>query len=80
MTIHCSSRTLETQARGTWTVLRESLQGIFGKRGFFTDARRTECDVLTEDIDEGREAVRRFGKAVLKPLFSTKGCKAIPSI
>ena len=28
--------------------------------------------VLTEDIEEGKEAVRRFGRAVLKPLFSTK--------
>ncbi|MFH1080849.1 MAG: GAK system ATP-grasp enzyme [Pseudomonadota bacterium] len=28
--------------------------------------------VLTEDIDKGSEAIRRFGKAVLKPLFSTK--------
>jgi tetrahydromethanopterin:alpha-L-glutamate ligase len=28
--------------------------------------------VLTEDIEEGGEAVYRFGKAVLKPLFSTK--------
>jgi len=28
--------------------------------------------VLTENIEEGREVVRRFGRAVLKPLFSTK--------
>jgi len=28
--------------------------------------------VLTEDVEEGRGVVHRFGKAVLKPLFSTK--------
>jgi len=28
--------------------------------------------ILTEDVEEGRNAVSRFGKAVLKPLFSTK--------
>jgi ribosomal protein S6--L-glutamate ligase len=28
--------------------------------------------VITEDVDEAREAVERFGKAVFKPLYSTK--------